>query len=90
MEPPEVEDSYGPVPVVPRGTPTEAELAGLLARVEAAIERERGVSAWLRALPTSLRVGMALSFAGLGALLTAALIRRVDFAAYPHRLCIGV
>jgi hypothetical protein len=66
------------------GEPTAAELDFLLARVEAAIAQEKGVFAWLRSMPTRLRIVLAGSATGAMAAALGLASPRVDLAVYPQ------
>lgn len=63
--------------------PSDAELDGLFAECSARLEAERGLVSWLRARPTSARVGLALGLPTGLVLATALLAPRPDLAALP-------
>jgi len=63
--------------------PTAPALDGMLAALEASIDRERGPAAWLRSRPTPVRLAVAALGSGLVPLLVWLAWRRVDAAAHP-------
>lgn len=63
--------------------PAESEVDDLLAGLEARLEKERGPLAWLRARPTSSRLGLALGVPTGLVLATALLAPRADFGSLP-------